>query len=113
MNEEPGGRQTIRASAPGDTPDGHESPAAWLAAIASGLTAAGLVAELNESGAGLDVTGTLARAGHKEIDVIVDEDGYAELHWWIEPDASPATVATAVARAIAAITGTEPAEAAR
>lgn len=82
-----------------------EDTAAWLKAIAAQLLTNGLPAVLNETAAGLDMTATLSRPGHKELDVIVDEDGYAELHWWADPGTTPAELAAVITRTVAAITG--------
>lgn len=86
------------AAAPEDT-------AAWLTATAAQLLTNGLPAILNETAAGLDMTATLSRPGRKELDVIVDEDGYAELHWWADPGTTPAELAAVITRTVAAITG--------
>lgn len=82
-----------------------EDTAAWLAAITRELIAAGFAADLNETAGGLDLTASMHRPGQKETDVIVDEDGYAEIHWWTQPGATPAEVAAAIARAVTAVTG--------
>lgn len=36
------------------------------------------------------------RPGRREIEVVVDEDGYAELRWWAAPGATPADVAAVI-----------------
>jgi hypothetical protein len=37
----------------------------------------------------------------------VDDDGYTELRYWNQPQATPAQVATVIVRALAAITATQ------
>lgn len=47
------------------------------------------------------LTATFHWPGHKDIDVTVDEDGHAGLHWQGEAGAPPTGVATAIICAIA------------
>jgi hypothetical protein len=77
--------------------------AAWIRAIAAGLSITGLATALRESSAGLDVTAIARRPGHRDISAILDEDGYAELRWWIDPAAPSAEVTVGLARALAAV----------
>jgi len=72
-----------------------------LTAVVTGVAAAGLTAELRQTEAGLEAAATVRWPGRRETDVIVDEDGYAELHWWTSP-ATPAQAAASIARAVAA-----------
>ncbi len=83
---------------------GPDDAEAWLAAVSAGLAAAGLAAELRRTGAGLEVAATVRRPGRRETDVIVDEDGYAELRWWTAPGTTPDEAVTAITRATAAVT---------
>jgi hypothetical protein len=36
----------------------------------------------------LDLTATMHRAHHRETDIVVDEDGYTELRYWADPNAT-------------------------
>jgi hypothetical protein len=90
------------------TPD--PDAAARMHAIVSALTAAGLTAELHVTRGVLDVTATWERPDAKAAEVIVDEDGYAEIRYWNHPWATPPQVATVVVRALAAITATQRAQ---
>ena len=54
-----------------------------LRAMAADLTAHGLTTHLTDSRAGLDLTATLSPSGRREAELIIDEDGYAELRYWI------------------------------
>jgi hypothetical protein len=73
-------------------------------AVAAQLSAAGLVSAVQGTSAGLELTATSHRPGRREIEVVVDEDGYAELRWWAAPGATPADVAAVITRAIASVT---------
>jgi hypothetical protein len=72
--------------------------------IAAGLTAIGLVMRLHRTRAGMDLTATLHSPGHRDIQVIVDEDGYTELRYWASLSGTPAAAVATIADAIAAIT---------
>ena len=75
----------------------------WMRAIAAGLGAGGLVAEVNQTRGVLDITATLQRPGGKPAKVVVDEDGYVELRYWNRPGATPEQVTTVILRALATI----------
>jgi hypothetical protein len=75
-----------------------------MAAIAAGLTAAGLDARVHETRGVLDVTATLYRPGSKDIEIICDEDHYVQVSYWNKPGATPAEVVAMISRALAAIT---------
>jgi len=68
-----------------------------LQQIAAGLTAIGLITRLHRTRAGTDLTATLHPPGHRDIQVIADEDGYTELRYWASlrtpPTAAVATIA--------------------
>src|ERR1700729_1006641 len=81
--------------------------AARMHAIAATLTAAGLTAQVHVTRGVLDVTATWERPDAKPAEVIVDEDGYAEIRYWNQPWATPPQVATVIVRALAAITATQ------
>ena len=72
--------------------------------IAAELTAIGLVTRLHRTRAGTDLTATLHSPGHRDIQVIVDEDGYTELRYWASLSGTPAAAVATIADAIAAIT---------
>ena len=72
--------------------------------IAAELTAHGLTTHLTDSRAGLDLTATLSPSGKREAEIIIDEDGYAELRYWNPPDAPPAQVTATAIRALQAVT---------
>jgi hypothetical protein len=75
----------------------------WIRDLDAALSAAGLATRLKETAGCLDVTTTIHSPGHKPTDVVVDEDGYIELHWWRPPDATPQQVAGIIARALNAL----------
>ena len=75
-----------------------------IQAVAAQLSAAGLASFVHETSAGLDLTATSHHPGRRDIEVVVDEDGYAELRWWAAPGATPADVAAGIIRAIASVT---------
>jgi hypothetical protein len=87
------------------TPD--PDAAAWMHALAAALTAAGLTAQVHVTRGVLDVTATWERLDGKPAEVIVDEDGYAEIRYWNQPWATPPQAATVMVRALAAITATQ------
>jgi hypothetical protein len=74
-----------------------------LRAIEAGLAVAGLATRLHESPDGADLTVTLRRPGHREIEVVIDEDGYTELRYWASLSAAPAHAVTTVTAALAVI----------
>jgi hypothetical protein len=63
-----------------------------MRAIAAGLQAAGLTAALHETRGVLDITAACHRPGAKDIKIILDEDGYAEIRYWNHDGAPPAQV---------------------
>jgi hypothetical protein len=89
------------------TPSPNGDPAGTaerMAAIADGLHAAGLDAQVHETRGVLDVTAALHRPGSKAIDLTVDEDHYVQLCWWNPANATPGQVVATIRRALAAIT---------
>jgi hypothetical protein len=80
-----------------------ELRADWIGDVDAALSAAGLTTQLKQTAGGLDITATIHQPGRKTTDVIVDEDGYVEIHWWSSPEASPQQVADAIRGALAAI----------
>ena len=81
--------------------------AARMHAIAAALTTAGLTAQVHVTRGVLDVTATWERPDAKAAEVIIDEDGYAEIRYWSQPWAAPSQVASVVVHALAAITATQ------
>jgi hypothetical protein len=79
-----------------------------MRAMAAELTAHGLTTHLTDSRAGLDLTATLSPSGKREAELILDEDGYAELRYWNPPGTPPAQVTATALRALQAVTGTPP-----
>lgn len=78
--------------------------AARLHDIASGLAAIGLVTHLHRTRSGIDLTATLHSLGHRDIEVIADEDGYTELRYWASLSGTPTAAVATIANALAAIT---------
>ena len=81
------------------------NPAGWLAGIGDDLAAAGLATRLGRTSAGTDLTITATPPGRRETDLILDEDGYAELRFWVSLEDAPARVAATIRAAIAAVAG--------
>jgi hypothetical protein len=72
-------------------------------AIAAGLQAAGFTTRVRETRGVMDLTGCLHRPGGRQIEVIVDQNGYAELRYWNLPAATPAQIAATIVGALSAI----------
>lgn len=98
-------------ASPGSEPDDRDGQdrADWIRDLDTALSAAGLSTRLRDSAGGLDLKATIHPPGQKPTDVIVDEDGYVELHWWCEPAATPQQVAAALTAALTALIGVQPA----
>jgi anti-sigma regulatory factor (Ser/Thr protein kinase) len=77
-----------------------------MRAMAAELTAHGLTTHLTDSRAGLDLTATLSPSGRREAELIIDEDGYAEIRYWNAPGTPPGQVTATALRALKAIIGT-------
>jgi hypothetical protein len=77
----------------------------WLHAIAAELSGAGLIVQLHQTRAGLDLTATRYHTDRREIEVLVDEDGYTELRYWADRAATPAQAADIIVRALGIIGG--------
>jgi len=80
-----------------------EETAARMRAIASELSAAGFDARLHETRASIDLTATHRAPGRRDIEAVIDEDGYVELRFWTGPGDRPGQVAAAIARVMAAV----------
>jgi hypothetical protein len=77
---------------------------ARMQAIAAGLAAAGLAAEVHDTRGVLDITATFFPPGGKPAEVIIDDDLYVEARFWNPPDATPAQVTAVITAVLAAIT---------
>jgi hypothetical protein len=74
-------------------------------AIAVGLNAAGITAGTNgDHLTGLDVTATAIPPGRACTQIMLDEDGYAEIRWYTNPDAPPEQITASIARILDAVT---------
>lgn len=91
-----------------DDPDAQDRQD-WIRDLDTALTAAGLSTRIRETAGGLDLKATIHLPGQKSVDVIADEDGYLEIHWWSDPGATPQQVAEALTTALTALTGAPPA----
>ena len=87
-----------------NTPAPDPDTTARMQAIATGLAAAGLAAEVHDTRGALDITATFAPPGGKSAEVIIDEDLYVEVRYWNPPDAGPAQVTAVITAVLAAIT---------
>jgi hypothetical protein len=67
------------------------------------LTASGLTARLNHTGDIPDITARLARPGGKDIQIIIDDDGYIEIRYWASPHDSPEQITTTLTRMLRVI----------
>jgi hypothetical protein len=75
--------------------------------IAAELSSAGLDTRVYEGRDSTDITAvTRPRADRREMEVVIDDDSYCEIRFWLPPDATPARVAGVVTRAMNAITAT-------
>jgi hypothetical protein len=88
-----------------DTPFADEDAMARMRAIAAELSAAGLDAHLHEGRDSIDITAiSKPVSGGREIEAVVDDDGYVELRYWNQPDATPAQVRAVIVRVLDVIT---------
>jgi hypothetical protein len=70
-----------------------------MRATAAGLTSAGFTVHLHNTKGVLDIAAVYRRPGGRDIKVIIDEDGYAEIRYWNSPAAPPGDV-TGLIRAL-------------
>jgi hypothetical protein len=75
-----------------------------MRALVAELTAAGLSAQVYDTGVSLDITAILRRPDGRKIAVIIDDDGRTEIRYWNDPAATPAQIAAVITRALAVIT---------
>jgi hypothetical protein len=79
-----------------------------MRAMADELAAHGLTTQLTDARAGLDLTAVKGPSGQRGAELIIDEEGYAELRYWVPPGTPPAEVTATALRALDVITGTAP-----
>src|SRR5882724_841950 len=80
---------TFMSDRHGQPPLATADPAGRIRAIAAGLAAAGVAASTNGNHlTGLDVTATIRPPGRARTEIMLDEDGYAEIRWHTNPAAS-------------------------
>ena len=84
--------------------------AARIRATAAALATAGLDATVHSTRGVLDITANLHQPGARPVEVIVDEDGYAQISYWNAPGATPAQVVEVITAVLAAITAATPGE---
>ena len=82
---------------------GRQETARRMRAIAAELAAAGLTTHLHESAEYVDVTATLSPPGQREVEAIVDDDGYVELRFWHAAADSPGQVSALISNAMTVI----------
>lgn len=87
--------------------------AARMRATAAALGTTGLDATVHSTRGVLDITASLRQPGGRSVEVIVDEDGYAQISYWNVPGATPAQIAEVITAALAAITAATLGEPAR
>jgi hypothetical protein len=75
-----------------------------MRAIASGLAAQGMATHLTDARAGIDVTAVRSPSGKREAELIIDEDGYAELHYWNLAGTPPEQVIATALRVLEVVT---------
>jgi hypothetical protein len=93
---------------PAGRADSGEQAERRMRAVAAELTAAGLDIRLYETKGVLDIRATLRREGHEAAQVIYEDDGYVEIAYWHEPEATPAQVAATISQALAVVTQRSP-----
>lgn len=92
------------ASCGGPAP--YEEAARRLHAVAAGLAAHGMTTHLHDSRYSLDLTARFCAPGERETEIVLDEDGYAEVRFWIHAGAEPDEITALALRVFAAVTGT-------
>jgi hypothetical protein len=84
-----------------------ESAAERMNAIAAGLRAEGLAIGVHRTEGVLDVTATTRPPGRREIELIVDDDGYVQVSWWCPAGATPHQIIATIGRVLGAITSSD------
>jgi hypothetical protein len=82
-----------------------------MRATAAALAAAGLDAKVHSTRGVLDITASRHQPGGRSVEIVVDEDGYAQISYWNAPGATAAQLAAVITAALAAITAATPGEA--
>src|SRR6266566_6977876 len=90
-----------------DSGEPRAAAAVRLHKIAAGLTAIGLVTRLHRTRAGTDLTATLHTHGCRDIQVIVDEDGYTEVRYWARLVSTPTAAVTTIANVLEVLTASQ------
>lgn len=75
--------------------------------IAAGLTGLGFIARTHRTRAGTDLTATRHSPDHRDIQVIVDEDGYTEVRYWASLSCTPADAVTTFAKVLDSLTASQ------
>jgi hypothetical protein len=70
--------------------------AARIRATAAALATTGLDAKVHSTRGVLDITASLHQPGGRPVEVIVDEDGYAQISYWNALGATPAQMAEVI-----------------
>ncbi len=89
------------------TSDEPSAGAVRLHQVAAGLTKLGLITRIHRTRAGTDLTATLHSPGRRDIQIIVDEDGYTELRYWASLNGTPAAAVTAIAGVVESLTASQ------
>jgi hypothetical protein len=84
--------------------DGPGETARRMRAIAAGLNAAGLDVHLHQTCGVPDISATVHRPGHKPVEIVYDEDDYAQISYRNDPGATPAQAVAVISRALTVIT---------
>jgi len=90
-----------------NTPEDEADVRERMDGLAAKLVAQGLHSTVQVVRRECYIAATLHRPGHKNIDLVIDADGYTELRYWADLAASPEQTVSVILRALAAITGTE------
>jgi len=90
-----------------DSGEPYGADAVRLQEIAAELATLGLVTRLHRTRAGTDLTATLHPHGCREIQVIVDEDGYTELRYWASLVSAPAAAVATIANVLELLTASQ------
>jgi hypothetical protein len=91
----------------GESTDPLCAAAKRLRLIETWLAAAGLTTRMHVSPNAMDLTATLRQPGHREIEVVIDEDGYTELRYWASLSDTPAQAVAIITSALAAISAVQ------
>jgi hypothetical protein len=75
--------------------------------VAAGLAELGLMTRIHRTRAGTDLTATLHSPSHRDIQIIVDEDGYTELRYWASLNGTPAAAVTTIAGVVESLTASQ------